>query len=118
MKHIQLKASWRKFVFLCFLISGFISYAQENITVSGVVRDDNGLLPGVTVIVKGSSQGTTTNFDGEYTLENVSPNATLEFSFIGFQTQEISVNGRSEIDLVMQTDSQALDEVVVIGYGT
>ncbi|MCP9199066.1 TonB-dependent receptor [Gramella sp. GC03-9] len=113
-----LKLQWRNLLFLLTIFSGFIANAQNETTVSGIVRDNTGPLPGVTVIVQGTSNGTTTNFDGEYTLNNVPSNATLEFSFMGFETQEIQVNGRNEIDIVMSEDAQALDEVVVIGYGT
>ncbi len=113
-----LKLHWRNFIFLLSIFSGFIANAQNETTVSGVVSDESGPLPGVTVLVQGTTNGTTTNFDGEYSLSNVPSNATLEFSFLGFQTQEIQVDGRSEIDIVMNEDTEALDEVVVIGYGT
>ena len=115
---IKLKLPWKNFILLLTILGGFITHAQDNTTVSGVVTDENGPLPGVTVVVKGTSNGTTTNFDGEYSLSNVPSNGTLVFSFLGFETQEIQVNGRNEIDLVMREDSEALDEVVVIGYGT
>ena len=113
-----LKLHWRNLIFLLSIFSGFIANAQNETTVSGVVSDENGPLPGVTVLVQGTTNGTNTNFDGEYTLTNVPSNATLEFSFLGFESQEIQVNGRNEIDIVMVEDTEALDEVVVIGYGT
>ncbi|MUP44949.1 TonB-dependent receptor [Gramella sp. BOM4] len=113
-----LKLQWRNLMLLLSIFSGFVANAQNETTVSGVVSDTNGPLPGVTVIVEGTSNGTTTNFDGEYSLNNVPADATLVFSFMGYESQEIQVNGRSEIDIVMNEDAQALDEVVVIGYGT
>ncbi|MCX2718170.1 SusC/RagA family TonB-linked outer membrane protein [Lentiprolixibacter aurantiacus] len=96
---------------LCF---GLVE-AQE---VSGTVTDANGPLPGASVVVKGTTTGTQTDFDGNYTLSNVDANATLVFSYIGYSTQEVPVNGRSTINVVLQEDAQALDEVVIIGYGT
>ncbi|WP_224485177.1 SusC/RagA family TonB-linked outer membrane protein [Robertkochia aurantiaca] len=87
-------------------------------TVSGTVYDATGPLPGANVLVKGTTIGTQTDFDGNYTLDNVPSDATLVFSYVGFQTQEIPVNGRSTIDVTLTEDAQALDEVVVIGYGT
>ncbi|MDT0687846.1 SusC/RagA family TonB-linked outer membrane protein [Autumnicola psychrophila] len=107
---------WKKLLFFLFLIIGFGAHAQ-NITVSGTVTDDAGPLPGVTVVIKGSTDGTTTNFNGEYTLNNVPANSVLEFSFIGFITQGVPVNNRDNIDVVMREDTEALDEIVVIGYG-
>lgn len=86
-------------------------------TVSGTVRDESGPLPGANVTVKGTSNGTTTDFDGNYTLNNVPEDAILVFSFVGYKTQEIGVNGRSTIDVNLETDASELEQVVVIGYG-
>lgn len=110
-----------RFVRRCFLLltlafTGTIC-AQE-ITVSGMVSDDIGPLPGVNVLVKGTNIGTATNFDGEYTLTDVPTDAVLLFSYIGFEDQEIPVNGRSTINVRLVQDSEALAEIVVIGYGT
>ncbi len=92
---------------------------QQQKSVSGKVTDTSGQpLPGVTVQVKGSSSGTITNADGNYLLANVPGDATLVFSFIGMQTQEISVNNLSKIDVQLNTDFKAIDEVVVVGYGS
>ena len=119
MKQIKtLKSRWRIFLLVLSVFSGFIANAQNGTTVSGVVSDDTGPLLGVTVIVQGTNNGTTTDFDGRYTLENVSSDATLQFSFLGYEGQEIQVNGRNEIDIVLVEDTESLDEVVVIGYGT
>src|SRR5690606_29412025 len=75
-------------------------------------------LIGVNIQIKGTATGTITDFDGTYTLENVDENEILVFSYIGFQSQEVAVEGRSVIDVVLLPDAQLLDEVVVIGYGT
>lgn len=87
-------------------------------TVSGTVSDANGPLPGASVVVKGTTNGTQTDFDGNYTLNDVAADAVITFSYIGFSTQEISVGGQTTIDVVLQEDANELDEVVVVGYGT
>lgn len=92
------------------------SYAQS--TVNGVVVDATGLpLPGVSVTVKGSATGTTTDLNGHFTL-NAPRSATLVLSYIGMITQEVKVNSRSMINVTLQEDINSLDEVVVVGYGT
>ena len=107
-----------KFSVLLFLMMFASGYAQ-NITVSGEVIDADGMpLPGVNVFIVGTSQGTTTNFDGNYTLDDVPSDATLSYSFMGYQSQDIPVNGRTQINVTMQDDAEALSEVVVVGYGT
>lgn len=98
------------------------SYAQQQITVTGKVTDENGNgLPGATVILKErQAQGTVTDIDGNYRLtisEEFSP-GTLVFSFIGYLTEEVSIDGRSVINTVMVPDFMSLSEVVVVGYGT
>ncbi len=76
-------------------------------------------MPGVNVIVKNTTKGASTDFDGLYALSDVPVNSILVFSYIGFQTQEITVTSSSTtIDVVLQEDAAQLDEVVVIGYGT
>ncbi|UOB18802.1 SusC/RagA family TonB-linked outer membrane protein [Abyssalbus ytuae] len=104
---------FRNLLFLgAFLFSGF-SIAQE---VAGTVSDANGPLPGANVIVQGTNNGTTTDFDGKYTLTGIDPNAILIFSYLGFITQEIPVNGRSTINVTLNEDSTELSEVVITGY--
>lgn len=89
--------------------------AQERVT--GKISDENGEpLPGATVQGKGTSNGTISDIDGTYAI-NVSENDTLVFSFVGFITQEVAINGRSVIDVELSTDVSALEEVVVVGYG-
>jgi len=93
---------------------------EEAVTVSGIVTSqENGeLLPGVNILVKGTTTGTVTDMDGAYTLTVQDENATLVFSFIGYATQEVPLNGRNTLDVVLVPDYAALGEVVVIGYGT
>lgn len=89
-----------------------------DVTVSGTVTDGDGLpIPGVTVLVSGTTIGTATDLDGRYTLE-VPEGSTLTFSFIGYVTQDIPVAQQSTINVTLIEDTASLDEVVVIGYGT
>src|SRR5690606_32452942 len=100
-----------------FFVFGNVIYAQ-NQNVSGIVSDQIGPMPGLTVFFSVTVYGITTYFDVKYTLANVAPNATLEFSYIGFSSQHIKVDGRSTINVTLAQDTQQLDEVVVVGYGT
>ncbi len=96
----------------------FISLAQQMI-VTGTVVDENGeSLPGVNVTVFGTLIGTITDFDGKYSITVPNNEAILIFSFIGYNTQEVISGGKTEINVIMTEDSQMLDEVVVIGYGS
>jgi len=91
----------------------------QEIVVTGKVTDEDGNpLPGVNIIIKGTLTGTITGLDGNFSIELEDPDAVLVFSFIGYSTQEISLEGRSVIDVIMVLDILGLDEVVVIGYGT
>ncbi|NBT86751.1 MAG: SusC/RagA family TonB-linked outer membrane protein [Flavobacteriaceae bacterium] len=98
------------------LLMGSTAFAQ--MTVSGTVSDANGPVPGVNVVVQGTSNGAQTDFDGNYSISDVANDATLVFSYIGYATQEVFVNGQSSVDVTLAEDAQALAEVVVIGYGT
>lgn len=113
------KGLWNSRIVLI-LLSVFLSstlFAQQ-ISVKGTVKlDDGSTLPGVTVVVKGTATGTVTNLDGQYSL-NVPSDATLVFSFVGYTTKEVAVNGQSTIDVTLETDVIGLEEVVAIGYGT
>ena len=101
-------------VFLTVLCTG-MTYAQE---ITGKVSDASGPLPGANVLVKGTSNSVQTDFDGRFTLRNVSSDAILVFSYIGLKTQEISASGKSVINVTLKDDSAELKEVVVIGYGS
>ena len=91
----------------------------QELQVSGTVRsaEDNSVLPGVSIVVKGTSQGTVTNADGKYQM-SASPNSTLVFSFIGMQAKEVPVNGRNQIDVLLEQELTDIGEVIVVGYGT
>ena len=106
--------------YLILLLSFFTLgvYAQQvKLTGNAVAASDKQPMIGLTVLVKGTTNGTVTDLDGNYMLNNVAKDATIVFSMIGYKTQEIKVNGRTVINVVMSDDTQALDEVVVIGYG-
>lgn len=100
------------------LLSNQAAWAQGR-SVTGKITDPAGAaLPGVTVQVKGTPRGTNTTAEGTYTLANVEDNATLVFSFIGYTTQEVAIGNRSTVDVQLADDTKALQEVVVVGYGT
>ncbi len=102
---------------LSFIVPLFSMGQQADI--SGTVKsaDDNTALPGVSIVVKGTSQGTVTDINGNYQL-NAPLDGTLVFSFIGMVTQEIAINGRTEIDVTLEQELTDIGEVVVVGYGT
>ena len=105
-------------ILLLLMFTSGLFYAQE-VQISGIVTDaDGNPLPGTTILVKGTTNGTNTDFDGNFSLTVESLNTTVVVSFIGFLTQEIVVTDKSVIEVVLQEDSASLDEVVVTGYGT
>lgn len=102
-------------VLTCF---SMVAVAQESRNVSGQVLDEGGEpIPGVNVLLVGTSIGTVTDLDGFYQLSAVPPGATLSFSFIGFQTQETTIGNRPEINIILLEDMGLLNEVVVVGFG-
>ncbi|MFC4872483.1 SusC/RagA family TonB-linked outer membrane protein [Negadavirga shengliensis] len=105
--------------FLFILLCGVSVMAQSGNTVSGVVADANGeLLPGVSVLEKGTTNGVVTDLDGQFTIRVTSNEAVLSFSFIGMKTQEVRVGSQTNMNIELESDTKSLDEVVVIGYGT
>jgi len=103
-------------IFLCF--AGMSMYSQAN-EINGTVSDrDGNPLPGVSIVVKNTMNGASTDFDGNYIVSNVKNGETLVFSFMGFATQEVVVGDSNLINVTLAEDTQSLDEVVVIGYGT
>ena len=106
-------------IVLAFLLLACSAAFGQNRVVTGVVSDESGeTLPGVSVIVKGTSEGTATDIDGSYSLMLPADAEMLVFSFVGMRPQEVSIDGRSEISVVMEIASEIMDEVVVVGYGT
>ncbi len=103
---------------LFLLLSVHFGVGAQNVAVSGQVLDSSGLpLPGVNIVVEGTATGTISDFDGNYSI-TVAPDAVLVFNFIGFQAQNVPVEGRALINVVMEEDFLSLSEVVVVGYGT
>ncbi|MCR9065097.1 MAG: TonB-dependent receptor [Cytophagales bacterium] len=103
-----------KLLLILLTLSAFTVSAQITGT---VFADDGTVLPGVSIIVKGTTNGTSTDADGNYRI-NASPNSRLVFSFVGYISQEVEVGTRSKFDVTMQSDASTLEEVVVVGYGT
>lgn len=109
----------KNFLTLFILIFSVTLFAQ-NIRVEGTITEatTDQPLPGVNVILKGTSTGTSTDFDGKFTLDNVPLNSVLVISYLGFQTQEITITNNQPLAITLQEDSESLNEIVVIGYGT
>ncbi|MEL0652291.1 TonB-dependent receptor [Algibacter sp. TI.3.09] len=132
MKKIKNQTSLKKplslFWMIAFMVFGMtnVGYAntnptiEQNRTVTGSVvsAEDNMGIPGVNVIVKGTSTGAVTDFDGNYSITVPSNSAVISFSYIGYVTKEITVGSNSKINVSLESDVAALDEVVVVGYGT
>lgn len=117
-----------KFIFIFLLCCSSASFAESNInnleikfqerTINGTVSDTDGnLLPGVSVLIKGTSKGTTTDFDGNFKL-NVSDNDVLVFSYLGYATKETLIGKKVTLTITLEQDVSQLDEIVVVGYGT
>lgn len=91
---------------------------QQQKSVTGRVTDSSGHLPGVSVLIKGTTMGVVTDANGNYSLTNVPANATLQFSFIGMKSQEVAVGNKTTINVVLAEETFGIDEVVAVGYGT
>lgn len=112
------KSSFLKALGIMLLSVLFATQANaQNLTVTGTVTDNLGPVIGASIQVEGTSNGCITDIDGNYSLPNVPANSTLVFSYIGYQTQKVAVNGKTKIDVQLAEDSQLLQEVVVVGYG-
>ncbi len=117
LRRFSLATHWKTMLLLMVLCAG-LPVSAQNITVSGVVEDSTGEpMIGATVLVDGSKEGAATDIDGNFTLKNISPKATLKVSYVGYKTEEVAVNGQTNLRIVLVEDSEALEEVVVIGYG-
>ena len=108
----------RKIILYLIFMGSFFSLSAQNITIKGIVTSsEDGLsLPGANIIVSGTNNGTATDFDGRFTLNKVDINATLIFSYAGFTSQSIPVNGKETINIILKPELSQLTEVVVIGY--
>ncbi|MFD1144161.1 SusC/RagA family TonB-linked outer membrane protein [Larkinella insperata] len=119
----HLQSGWQTFykgLLMSILMTSCLALTAQSQTVSGrVTAGESGEpLPGVSVVIKGTTQGTNTDNAGKYTLRLPNANATLVISFIGYLSQEVAVNGRSAVDVRLEVDTKSLEEVVVVGYGT
>ncbi len=113
-KNLQLK--WLCYTLLIWCLSGFSIVKAQTIT-GKVASEEGEELPGVTIQIKGTTSGTITNPDGQYSIDATSEDVLI-FSYIGFQTKEVLIGNRSVIDVELEINIQALDEIVVVGYGT
>ncbi len=103
--------------FSAFAGTGGVQWAQQANTVEGIVTDANGEpIIGASIVIKGTTNGTITDLDGKFSLSNAT--GTLVISYIGYKTQEIALNGQKQLKVVMKEDSEMLEEVVVVGYGS
>ncbi|HEU5145510.1 MAG TPA: carboxypeptidase-like regulatory domain-containing protein, partial [Chryseosolibacter sp.] len=101
------------------LVSEATEDAAQATVVSGTIKDETGMpVPGVNILEKGTTNGTTSDAEGAYRITVTDGNAILVFSFIGYTTQEIAVGNQSTIDVSLAVDTQTLSEVVIVGYGT
>ncbi len=116
---MKIKFHVKKLSILLLVLSiGWSSFAQDK-SISGTVKGEDGApLPGVTIVIKGTTLGTITNFDGDFNLAGVPEKAVLQISFVGMDAQEIPVAGTSIFNVVLKSSDIGLDEVVVVGYGT
>tara|TARA_R110001583_G_scaffold43236_2_gene137567 strand:- start:14283 stop:17285 length:3003 start_codon:yes stop_codon:yes gene_type:complete len=107
-----------KVTFLLLLLFNCATIFAQQLKITGTISDEGGNpLPGASIIVKNSTIGVQTDFDGKFTMDNISNSATLVISYLGYISVEQNVNGQSTINVALREDSQALNEVVVIGYG-
>ncbi len=113
------KTGKERLLTLLFLVLSVGAFAQTSFSVKGTVTSENGEgLPGASVILKGTSTGTTTDVEGKYSLNVPDANGTLVFTYIGYVNQEIALANRSQLDVKLATNNKTLDEIVVVGYGT
>ncbi|WP_448634783.1 carboxypeptidase-like regulatory domain-containing protein [Pedobacter panaciterrae] len=109
-----------KYLLTLFFLFPLILLAQQSVTISGKVTDAAGGLgiPGVSVRVKGTNNGTLTNSDGTFSLNVPGPDSYIQFTSVGFAPQEIQVNNKREFQIILKQDNNNLEELIVVGYGT
>ncbi|RZJ94137.1 MAG: SusC/RagA family protein, partial [Hymenobacter sp.] len=120
MKLFTCASNWQRSlltpVAVCYSVAAF---SQQVRPLTGRITDKSGEgLPGVTIVAKGTSTGAVTDGEGKYSLQVPASATTLVISFLGYKSQEVALNQRASIDVALAPDSKALDEVVVVGYGT
>ncbi len=109
----------RAMLILLFFALASVNAFPQALRVTGTIRSNTGeSMPGVNVVVKGTTNGALSDVNGKYIIDNVSSDAVLEFTFIGYKLQDVPVNSKTVIDVVLEEDMLGLEEVVVIGYGT
>ena len=112
-----MKFEKRYIVLLCMLVVASASFAQ--IIVKGTVKGEDDLsIPGVNVLIKGTTNATVTDLDGKFSISVPSEKSVLVFSFVGMKSQDVAVGKNRNLEIVLKENSEVLDEVVVIGYGT
>lgn len=120
-----LKTVYRMNFYLLFLLIGSLSilgstraYCQQSKTISGIVKNSQGeTIIGANIVEKGTSNGTITNVDGQFTLR-VAPNAILKVSYMGYTEQEVNTRNKNKVEIILTEDARLIDEVVVVGYGS
>lgn len=116
----RLKCNYVFYTFFCLLLGVQMNaQSDQGLVVKGKITDEAGLtLPGVNVIEKGTTNGVSTDFEGNYSVKVSNKNATLVFSYLGFKNQEIALNGKTAVNVKLAEESNTLNEVVVVGYGS
>lgn len=112
------KKMGKKTIFFSFMLFSVLFFAQENVVSGTINLDDGSPLPGATILEKGTTNGTQTDFEGQFSLKVTNKNAILVVSFLGYTTIEKALGGKSTIKIILQESAQGLDEVVIVGYGT
>lgn len=106
-------------VLVCIISTTIPAFAQTGKTITGTIKDaTNNPLPGVSVLVSGTTQGVTADEKGQYSIKNVAENASLKFTFLGFKPQIVPVAGKVQVNITLQAEQSELNEVVVVGYGS
>jgi TonB-linked SusC/RagA family outer membrane protein len=118
-KQLKMQKTISALVIFLLLLCTTVAFAQQRNTLAGIITDTNGEpLIGANVTVKGTTNGSITDVNGKFTLQQVPSNGTLVIAYIGYLSQEVAVNGQKSIDIKLKEDTQNLDEVVVVGYGS
>jgi TonB-linked SusC/RagA family outer membrane protein len=116
-KKLNWSTFWKLQMFVCLCCCSFTAFAQQSITVTGTITDENNeTMPGVSIVVKGTPRGVTADTDGLFKID-VKPNDVLEISFLGYETFIVAVDGRQKIDIQLKPKANELDEVTIVAFG-